>query len=68
MYFTVHNGITLGGKMQCLNGLQTNYVKVGYRNYKVRKISVTICNFPIDFMKILIYNAYKKEHRNAVAE
>ena len=32
------------------------------------KKSVTICNFPIDESNNLVYNAYKKEHRNDVAE
>ena len=32
-------------------------------NFIVKK-SVTFCNFPIDERNNLVYNAYKKEHRD----
>lgn len=54
-------------KMQSGNGRKVKYVNEGYNCNLVVKKSVTICNFPIDERNNLVYNAYKKEHRNAIA-
>ena len=53
--------------MQSLNRKQENYVSDrNFCNLIVKK-SVTICNFPIDERNNLVYNAYKKEHRDSMA-
>ena len=56
-----------GQKKQSGNGRTGKYVSDGYNCNLVVKKSVTICNFPIDERNNLVYNAYKKEHRNAMA-
>lgn len=61
------NGTMTEVKKQLKNEKQGNYVNEGNFCNSIVKKSVTICNFPIDERNNLVYNAYKKEHRNAIA-
>ena len=54
-------------KKQSGNRRMGNYISKGNNCNLVVKKSVTICNFPIDERNNLVYNAYKKEHRYAIA-
>ena len=62
------HGSMTASKKQSGNTRTGKYVSKGNNCNLVVKKSVTICNFPIDERNNLVYNAYKKEHRDAVAE
>ena len=61
------HGSMTASKKQARNKRKGKYVGEGNNCNLVVKKSVTICNFPIDERNNLVYNAYKKEHRNAIA-